>query len=303
MITLERQTLHGHEVVLRVGGDPAAPVIVLIHGMAGSSNTWREVMPALSADHRVIAPDLLGHGRSDKPSADYSLGAHASMLRDLLASLGIARATIVGQSLGGGVAMQFAYQYPEACERLVLVSSGGLGRDVNWILRLLSLPGAEFVLPVIVPRFVRDSGNTLSRWLHRNGIRPPRVAEMWQAYASLAEGENRQAFLRTLRSVVDASGQTVSARDRLYLAAAMPTLIVWGDNDPIIPASHAIDTHEVMPGSRLEIFEGVGHFPQVEVPAQFVAVLNGFIATTEPAHIDAEARRSLLTGELVGSPS
>lgn len=294
MVSLEYCTLHGHKVAYRTGGDPTAPVVVLIHGMAGSSTTWRECLPDLASRHHVIAPDLLGHGRSDKPAGDYSLGAHACLLRDLLAVLDVERATIVGQSLGGGVAMQFAYQYPEACERLVLVSSGGLGRDVSWLLRVLSLPGAEFVLPIVVPAFVRDRGNSLSRWLHSKGVRPPRVAEMWQAYASLAESENRQAFLRTLRSVVDAGGQTVSARDRLYLAAAMPTLIVWGDNDPIIPVSHGREAHELMPGSRLEIFEGVGHFPHAEVPERFVETLADFMATTEPARIDAEARRNLV---------
>jgi pimeloyl-ACP methyl ester carboxylesterase len=284
---LEHRTIHGHDVAFRVDGDPAAPVVVLVHGMAGSSTTWREVMPILGERYRVIAPDLLGHGRSDKPAGDYSLGAHASLVRDLMANLGIDRATIVGQSLGGGVAMQFAYQFPEMCERLVLVNSGGLGRDVSWILRLLSLPGAEFVLPIIVPGFVRDHGNSLSRWLHQRGVRPPRVAEMWQAYASLAESENRQAFLRTLRSVVDVSGQTVSARDRLYLTALMPTLIMWGDNDPIIPVDHGREAHDEMPGSRLVIFEGVGHFPHVEVPEQFVAALTDFIDSTEPAQLSA----------------
>jgi pimeloyl-ACP methyl ester carboxylesterase len=287
MSTLEHQNLHGHDVAYRVAGDPDASVIVLVHGMAGSSATWREVIPGLAEHHRVIAPDLLGHGRSAKPAGDYSLGAQASLLRDLLLRLEIDRATFVGQSLGGGVTMQFAYQYPEMCERLVLVNSGGLGRDVNWILRILSLPGAEFVLPVVVPRFVTERGNSVSRWLHDKGVRPPRVAEMWQAYASLSDGENRQAFLRTLRSVVDATGQTVSARDRLYLTEHVPTLIIWGDSDPIIPVSHGIEAHEAMPGSRLEIFEGVGHFPHVEVPDQFTEVLLDFMATTEPAHVSS----------------
>jgi pimeloyl-ACP methyl ester carboxylesterase len=299
MATMSFANLHGHEVAYRDLGDTDGEVVVLIHGMAGSSTTWRDSMPALAEHFRVIAPDLLGHGRSAKPSGDYSLGAHASLVRDLLAHLGVERATIVGQSLGGGVAMQFAYQYPEFCERLVLVNSGGLGRDVNWILRLLSLPGAEFVLPVVVPGFVRDHGNSLSRWLHRHGIRPPRIAEMWAAYSSLAESENRQAFLRTLRSVVDPGGQSVSATDRLYLAAAMPTLIVWGDADPIIPCSHGAEAHEAMPGSRLVLFDGVGHFPHVEVPDQFVDAVVDFMEHTEPAHIDAEARRRLLAGEPV----
>jgi pimeloyl-ACP methyl ester carboxylesterase len=286
-MTLEQCSLHGHDVAFRADGPLDGPVVVLIHGMAGSSATWREVIPTLSAEYRVIAPDLLGHGRSAKPAGDYSLGAHASIVRDLLVHLGVDHATIVGQSLGGGVTMQFAYQYPEVCERLALVSSGGLGRDVNWILRLLSLPGAEFVLPVAVPGFVRDQGNALSGWLHRHGIRPPRVGEMWQAYASLADGESRQAFLRTLRSVVDAGGQTVSARDRLYLTATIPTLIVWGDDDPIIPVTHGLEAHELMPGSRLEIFEGVGHFPQVEVPELLCEVLMDFLATTPAAGVGA----------------
>lgn len=292
-------TLHGHTVAYREAGDPDAPAVVLIHGMAGSSSAWRDALPGLAEHAHVIAPDLLGHGRSDKPAGDYSLGNHASLVRDLMAQLGLERATIIGQSLGGGVALQFAYQYPEACERLVLVNSGGLGRDVNVLLRLLSLPGAELVLPIVAPPFIRDTGNSVSRWMHSHGIRPPKVAEMWQAYASLAESENRRAFLRTLRSVVDAGGQAVSARDRLYLAEAMPTLIIWGDNDPIIPCQHGIDAAEVMPGSRLVIFEGVGHFPHVEVPDEFVAAVNDFLATTEPARIDAEQRRRLLAGEAV----
>ena len=299
MAPLQYRMLHGRQVAFREAGDPDAPVVVLIHGMAGSSTTWRESMPAIAERYRVIAPDLLGHGRSEKGAdSDYSLGGHASMLRDLLVTLKIERATIIGQSLGGGVAMQLAYQYPELCERLVLVNSGGLGKEVSVLLRLLSLPGAELVLPIAVPGFVRDRGNAMSRWLHRQGIRPPRVAEMWQAYASLAEGENRAAFLKTLRSVVDASGQAVSAKDRLYLAAAMPTLIVWGDNDPIIPCSHGVEAHEAMPGSHLVIFDGVGHFPHVEVPDEFVEALLHFLDITEPAHIDAEARRALLDGEL-----
>lgn len=299
MAPVQHTSIHGHQIAFREAGDPAAPTVVLIHGMAGSATTWREAMPELAGRYHVVAPDLLGHGRSDKPAGDYSLGNHASLVRDLMVNLGVERATIVGQSLGGGVAMQLAYQFPELCERLVLVNSGGLGRDVNLLLRLLSLPGAELVLSVAVPGFVRDRGNDVSRWLRDRGIRPPKVAEMWQAYASLAEAENRTAFLKTLRSVVDAGGQTVSARDRLYLAAAMPTLIVWGDADPIIPWSHGLEAHEAMPGSRLVVFEGVGHFPHVEVPERFVTAVLDFLDTTEPAHIDHEARRRLLAGEPV----
>ena len=128
-------SIHGHDVSYRGGG--SGPVVVLIHGMAGSSETWEPVLDELAEHCTVVAPDLLGHGDSDKPRGDYSLGAHASSIRDLLIALGHDRATIVGQSFGGGVAMQLAYQYPERCERLVLVASGGLGQEVALLLRAL----------------------------------------------------------------------------------------------------------------------------------------------------------------------
>jgi pimeloyl-ACP methyl ester carboxylesterase len=279
-MAFERQhvSIHGHDVLYRQGGE--GPVILLVHGIAGSSRTWRGVMPALAARHTVVAPDLLGHGESAKPIGDYSLGAYASGLRDLLGVLGIPRATVVGHSFGGGVTMQLAYQHPECCERLVLVGSGGLGREVSWMLRLLALPGSELLMPLIFPPFLRDRGDEMSRALHERGIRSPRLDEMWRAYGSLADSPNRKAFIRTLRSVVDPGGQVVSAMDRLYLAAAMPTLIVWGERDDIIPVSHAHAAHEAIPGSRLEIFPDVAHFPHVERPEEFVRVLTDFMATT-----------------------
>ncbi|HTN99585.1 MAG TPA: alpha/beta fold hydrolase [Microthrixaceae bacterium] len=285
--------IHGHEVSYRMGGD--GPAVLLIHGMAGSSRTWKEVTDLLVKNHTVIAPDLLGHGESAKPRGDYSLGAFASGLRDLLNVIGVERATIVGQSLGGGVAMQLSYQHPELVERLVLVGSGGLGREVTWMLRLLTLPGAEIVMPVLFPSFMRDSGNAISGFLHDKGIKSPQIAEMWRAYASLSGAENRGAFLRTLRSVVDAGGQTVSAMDRIYLAAAVPTLIVWGDQDHIIPIEHGIAAHEAIPGSRFEILEGCGHFPHVEQPERFVEILEDFIETTRPADAETSDYRHLLS--------
>lgn len=292
-LRLRHVTLHGHRVGYRMAGE--GPAVVLIHGMAGSSRTWRLALPLLARGHTVIAPDLLGHGESAKPVGDYSLGAHASGLRDLvMGALGIERATLVGQSLGGGVAMQLAYQHPELCERLVLVGSGGLGREVSWLLRLLTLPGAEWLLPIACPRFLRDRGNDLNRFLHERGIRAPHAAEIWRAYASLAEPENRQAFIRTLRGVLDPGGQTVSANDRLYLCQSVPSLIVWGDRDDIIPVAHAHVAHALIPGSRLEIFAGAGHFLHVEEPARFATLLADFIAETEPARLGSDSLRELL---------
>jgi len=291
-IPLQHVSIHGHDIGYRMAGE--GPAILLIHGMAGSSAAWRSVMPDLAKDHLVIAPDLLGHGESAKPLGDYSLGAFASGLRDLLTALEVPRATVVGQSLGGGVAMQLCYQHPEIAERLVLVDSGGLGRDVSWMLRLLTLPAAEYVMPVLFPSFVRDAARPVERFLGRLGVQAPNLEEMWQAYAGLTDVENRHAFVRTLRAVVDPTGQSVSAMDRLYLAAAVPTLIVWGEDDPIIPVQHGYDAHEAIAGSRLEIFEGVGHFPHVERPGKFLKVLRDFLDTTEPAPADIEHFRELL---------
>jgi pimeloyl-ACP methyl ester carboxylesterase len=291
--------LHGHEVAYRIAGpEPSegAPVLLLLHGMAGSATTWRAVMPSLARTHTVVAPDLLGHGSSAKPRHDYSLGAFASLLRDLLVALDIERATVVGQSLGGGGAMQFAYQYPERCERLILVCSGGLGREVSWILRALTLPGSEYLMPMLFPSFARDIGNAVSRRLGSLGLRAPTFEEEWRSYASLTWPENRNAFIRTLRAVVDVGGQAVSAHDRLYLATDLPTLIIWGARDHIIPISHAHAAHDALPGSQLVIFEHAGHFPHTEEPLRFVEVLGEFVASTTPLQLDAAEWRARLAG-------
>ena len=286
-------TLHGHDLRYFRAGE--GPVLLLVHGMAGSAATWRHVMPRLARDYTVLAPDLLGHGESSKPRTDYSLGAHAATMRDFLVAVGIERATVIGQSLGGGIAMQMAYQHPDRVERLVLVGSGGLGREVSPLLRLLTVPGAEYLMPLLFNGLARDVGNRISLFLRRNGLRAPQAEESWRAYVSLTESESREAFVKTLRSVIDLGGQSVSAQDRLYLASAMPTLIVWGDRDPIIPVEHAHAAHALMPGSRLEIFEEAGHFPHSEEPDRFIRVLRDFLADTPAVEVREDAWRHLLT--------
>jgi pimeloyl-ACP methyl ester carboxylesterase len=281
-----RVRIHGHEVGYRQTGD--GPVLLLIHGIAGSSRTWSEVFAPLARRFTVVAPDLTGHGESAKPAGDYSLGAYASGLRDLMAVLGIDRATLVGHSLGGGIAMQLAYQYPESCERLVLVDSGGLGREVGWMLRLLSVPGAEVVMPLVFQPFVRDWGDAVARFLRDRGLRSARASETWRAYGSLTEGPNRAAFARTIQAVITPTGQAVSATDRLYLAEQVPTLIVWGERDGIIPISHAHAAHAAIPGSRLEIIEGASHYPHLEEPVRFIDTLMDFVEGTEPAELDRQ---------------
>jgi len=275
-------TLDGDRVVYRAAG--SGPVLLLVHGLAGSAMTWRHVMTPLAERFTVIAPDLLGQGQSDKPRAEYSLGAHVDTLRGLLDALGHERATLIGQSLGGGIVMQMAYQLPEHCERLVLVNSGGFGREVNVILRLLALPSAELVFPLVCSPRLRDAASRAGQWLGDAGVRStPARQEMWRSYASLVDGPSRRAFFRSLRGVIDWGGQAVSALGSLHHAAQIPTLIIWGARDPFIPVSHAHTAHQAIPGSRLVIFEGVGHYPHCEAPARFVKTIVDFMASTEPA--------------------
>jgi pimeloyl-ACP methyl ester carboxylesterase len=294
--TLEEIRIHGHRVHYRTASsDPDNPVLLLVHGVAGSSQTWEEVIPELARDFTVIAPDLLGHGESAKPRGDYSLGAYASGLRDLLGVLGHDRATIVGHSLGGGIAMVFAYQFPERTERMVLIDSGGLGRDVSMALRAASLPGSEFVLPLLFSTRLLRVGGAVAGALGRIGINVgPDVEEIARGVATFSDVQTRTAFVHTVRAVIDPQGQRVSARDRLYLAEGMPTLLVWGERDRIIPVEHGRAAADLIEGSRLEIFPGAGHFPYRDDPVRFVGILRDFMATTEPAWIDDDVARRLL---------
>jgi pimeloyl-ACP methyl ester carboxylesterase len=285
-------TVHGRPVTFTQAG--AGPVVLLIHGIGGALENWHAVIEPLSHRHTVIAPDLPGHGASAPGAGDYSLEAFAAGLRDLLIALGHERARLVGHSLGGGIAMQFAYQFPELTERLVLVSSGGLGREVSPLLRAAALPGADlFISATAGPR--RVVGSALTRALAAIGLHPSTdVAEVARGYASLSDPDRRAAFLATPRSVIGTGGQRVDAGDRLYLAEGVPVLIIWGERDPFIPAHHGESAHEAIPGSRLEVFEGVGHLPQLELSGRFIAVLERFIAETEPARFDSEQWRGRL---------
>ena len=287
--------IRGRVMTYRTAG--SGPVVLLVHGMASTSATWDPVIPLLAKHARVIAPDLPGHGGSTNPGGDYSLGAHASCLRDLMLALDAPSATLVGHSLGGGVVMQTAYQFPERCERLVLVDTGGLGKEVALYLRALSLPGAELVMSLVCAPRVTDAGRSVAGWLARLGLRPSVSAvQVARCYESLGAPEARRTLVRTLRAVIDARGQSVSALDRLELAADIPTLIVWGARDRIIPLAHGEAAHATMPGSRLEVFPDTGHFPQVQHPQRFADTLAGFIAETQPAAWSDERLRALLSG-------
>lgn len=286
-------SLHGHDVVFRREG--TGPAVLLIHGIAGSRQAWREVVGPLAASGRtVITPDLPGHGDSGTSSGDSSVGALAATMRDLLLVLGFERATLVGHSLGGGVAMQFSYLFPEHTERLVLVSSGGLGRTVNPWLRSAALPGAEVVVAGI-GGVARVAAPVVSGALRVLGVRPDaEQAEVGRSLQSLGVAATRRAFLDTLRAVVGPDGQRVFAGDRLYLAAEMPTLIVWGDGDPVIPIGHGRRGHAAMPGSEFVVLEGVGHFPPLQAPEALTETIIEFLDRVPPSEPSPERWRRLL---------
>src|SRR5215218_9100370 len=287
MLVCHELDLYGHTVTYRTAG--RGPVLLLLHGIANSSETWERVAPLLSEHFTLIAPDLMGHGESATPRGDYSLGAHASGARDIVTALGHERVTVVGHSLGGGIAMQFAYQFPERTERLVLVSSGGLGREVHLLLRAASLPGADYVLPALTSRRLVDLGRGIGGLLGRVGLQPAGdIAVLARGFASLDNAGSRQAFLHTVRSVIEPGGQRVSASDRLALAARLPTLIVWGERDSIIPVDHGAAAHHAMPGSRFEVFPAAGHMPHDDDPDRFAAILTAFCDGTEPARLSAD---------------
>jgi pimeloyl-ACP methyl ester carboxylesterase len=277
--------LHGRRVIYRIAG--SGPPVVLIHGMLNSSSHWRSVALNLAGEHTVIAPDLIGHGDSAAPRGDYSLGAHAASIRDLLAAVGIDRATLVGHSLGGGVAMQFFYQFPQRVERLALVSSGGLGHDVSPMLRTAALPGMSTLLSMTIQArllgALQETGERLRRRGHDWGVY---LQAITRALRPLQNAGAREAFLQTLRAVIDVHGQRVSATDRLYLLESIPTLIVWGERDHTIPLSHGRRAHAGIPGSRFRTLANAAHFPHLDDPDGLSEVLRSFIRETSPVAIE-----------------
>ena len=286
--------IHGHRIAYRLAGDEG-PTLLCIHGITQDSTTWEHVGPALAGVARVIAVDLPGHGDSDNPPGDHSLGAYASTCRDLLFALGDTSATIVGHSLGGGVALQFAYQFPELVDRLVLLDSGGLGTEVSPLLRAAALPGADPVVRLLatplVHRALVRGGEAMERFGLRAGADLEEVA---QGLRNLSDPAARHAFLRTVRATIGVRGQRVSARDKLYLAEHIPTLLLWGAEDRIIPVEHGRATHEAIPDSRFETLPGVGHFPQLDAPREVAARIRRFLEETQPARVPRERWGDLL---------
>ena len=284
-LDVETVTLHGHErAYLKTGSGPA---ILLVHGIGSRLDTWLPLVPALAKHFTVIAPDLLGHGRSSKPRADYSIGGYANGLRDLLTYLGVDKVSVVGHSLGGGIAMQFAYQFPQRTERLVLIGSGGLGPEVNPVIPLCTMPGASTALSIVTATPIRTVGVGLMRVLKRTGL--PMTADLDQlaiVYNDLATSEARSAFRHVIRAIIDWRGQIVTMKDRAYLTEFIPTLVLWGEDDTVIPVKHAQVAREVLSHARVEVIPNAGHFPQADAPQVVAAELVTFLTTTPAAQFN-----------------
>lgn len=271
------------------------PALLLLHGLACDHSTWDRVIKPLSRDHTVIAPDLLGHGKSAKPRGDYTLGGYANAMRDLLSVLGIERATVIGHSLGGGIAMQFAYQYPELTERMVLVAPGGLGREVSPVIRLATVPGFHQVMGLLTLPGIRHVNQTALRIAHAARLPGTRdIDEVAAVYDSFRDADARAAAGQILRSVVDLRGQIVTMTNRAYLTEAIPLAVIWGAQDPIVPVSQARTVAALVPDAQVEIIEDSGHFPHRDHPAQFLRIVGDFLATTLPSSYDRERLRELL---------
>ncbi|CAN5671793.1 alpha/beta hydrolase [soil metagenome] len=292
-LQLQRVLVHGHErAYLRIGEGPA---LLLLHGLGCDSSTWLPVLPMLAKNFTVIAPDLLGHGRSGKPRSDYSLAGFANGMRDLLTVLQIEHATVVGHSMGGGVAIQFAYQFPELADRLVLVTSGGFGHEVSWVVRGLTVPGAGTALGAASMWPWRPVVAGGLRLLARTGVRHVRdLGEVADVYEGLADPQARAAVRHVVRSAVDWRGQIVNMTDRTYLSEVLPVCIIWGADDLVFPVTHAHRADELAPGAEVHVLDDSSHFPHKDHPALVADLITDFVGRTSPGTRHRAKFRKLL---------
>ena len=300
---LQYLTLHGHRrAFVKVG---KGPVLLLLHGLGCDHTTWEPVIDSLAKRYTVIAPDLLGHGQSAKPRADYSVGGYANGMRDLITVLGVDKVTVLGHSFGGGVAMQFAYQFPERTERMILVGSGGLGPEVNAGIRAITTPGFHQLMGLLTLPGVRHVGMAGLRALSNAPLKHTRdFDEVAAIYDSFKDPYARAAIRHVVRAVVDWRGQIVTMADRAYLTEAMPMCVIWGSDDKVIPVRHASNAGALAPNARVEVIPNAGHFPHKDHPHRFVKIVHEFIRTTQPAAYSRARFRNLLkTGQAGVGPT
>ncbi|MFY0407232.1 alpha/beta fold hydrolase [Solicola sp. PLA-1-18] len=285
--------VHGHRRAYRMAGE--GPVLLLLHGLGCDSSTWLPVLPELSRHFTVLAPDLLGHGASDKPQGDYSIAGYANGMRDLLTVLGIDRVTVVGHSFGGGVAMQFGYQFPERTERICLVAPGGLGAEVSPLIRALTVPGAALVTAAAAAAPLRPFVRGTLRALAATGSSYTRdLGEVADVYSAMCDPDGRRAIRTVTSHVVDWRGQILSMTDRAYLAQLVPLCVVWGEQDHVIPARHAFTAATHVADSEVHVFADSGHFPHKDHPERFARTLVDFVDGHAPARYHRGRWREML---------
>jgi pimeloyl-ACP methyl ester carboxylesterase len=280
-------TVHGNVVGYRAGG--SGPAMVLLHGIASNARTWDPVIEELARDHAIVAPDLSGHSRLEQVVGDFSIGGYASLVRDFLMSLGMARVTLVGHSLGGGIALQLLHMAPELVARLVLVDSGGLGTGLGAPLRAASLPGAPLFIRAATSSPTQAAARMAQRMIDRAGVRlSTDMREGMRGFSTLHDPAARQAFVDTARASTGLRGQQVSAVNKLYLMAGVPLLTIWGEHDTLIPIRHAHAAAKLLPHMQLAVIAGAGHFPHVDDPAQFTELIRGFEQRTQASTLTLE---------------
>lgn len=270
----------GHVLAYQEAGPADGPAVVLLHGLASDADTWDKAIDPLAAHGlRVLAVDLLGHGESDKPAGSYELTDFAASLAAFLDALALPSATLCGHSFGGALAMYFGTLHPDRVERLVLVSAGGLGREVHPVLRAASLPVAPALLRAALrPRLRRLYGRPA---VHRAlRLTPDNVVNLRRAARALGTEAGRASFFASLRGVIDRSGQRTPSEQMRAFAAQVPLLLIWNEGDPVIPLSHAqAHADRCQPTTRLVVFPSRGHEPHRRSAERFAAEVAAFVAS------------------------
>ena len=254
----------------------SGPVLILVHGILRFAEDWLHNIESLAQNHRVYAIDLIGYGCTSKPDIEYVLEDFVAFVRGFMDAIGIERATLIGHSLGGGVVLNVAHRYPERVERLVLVAGAGFGQKVHLFFRLASLP----VLPKLWARPTRLVIRQAFRQVVYDGsVITDDMVEL--AYERFYLPGARAALLKTIRNGVTLPGirrEILTLVQEALPSIIMPTLVIWGRQDPVLPVAHADVAVERLPNARLHLLDECGHFPMFEHPRIFNALLNEFLA-------------------------
>ena len=263
----------GRQIASLVAGpEDAETKLLFIHGLTGSQATWGAVLGPLVDRYRLAAIDLPGHGKSDKPmpeAADYSAAGLAENVGEVIVSLGLAPAVVVGHSFGGAVALSLAQQRPKLVRALVLVDSGGLGPEISpELISLVEAHPSKDVARGLLELFIEDKRLVLDRG----------VDDM---YHGISQAGAHGAIRAIVNDAFPEGRQNLSLAEKLG-DVHTPTFLVWGELDRVIPVAQSGAAHDKIAGSWLEVIEGIGHVPQVEAPQRFAELLEEFVTSLPP---------------------